>query len=93
LFPWRQLAGQVGAWPDASGWRFISTVGHRINRLIALNCWIRSRYGYQVTPEMTPRKETVIMAFQMHFRPALGWRRDAQTQAIAEALLEKYGLG
>jgi hypothetical protein len=39
-----------GSWPGKVlargrmpvGWRFISTVGHRINRLIALNCWIRS---------------------------------------------------
>ena len=36
----------------------------------------------------------VIMAFQMHFRPAR-WDgvADAETQAIADALLEKYGQG
>ncbi|MDU7822850.1 MAG: N-acetylmuramoyl-L-alanine amidase, partial [Klebsiella sp.] len=49
----------------------------------------------QVTPEMTPaQQKRVIMAFQMHFRPAR-WDgvADAQTLAIAEALLEKYGRG
>lgn len=54
-----------------------------------------SRYGYQVTPEMTPaQKKRVIIAFQMHFRPQR-WDgvADAQTEAIAEALLEKYGRG
>ncbi|MNN86761.1 N-acetylmuramoyl-L-alanine amidase AmiD precursor [compost metagenome] len=54
-----------------------------------------SRYGYEVKPDLTPREQQrVIMAFQMHFRPAL-WNgvADAETQAIAEALLEKYGQG
>lgn len=52
-----------------------------------------SRYGYEVKADMTAREQQrVIMAFQMHFRPAQ-WNgiADAETQAIAEALLEKYG--
>lgn len=56
---------------------------------------VLSRYGYQVTPDMTPaQQKRVIMAFQMHFRPER-WDgvADAQTLAIAEALLEKYGRG
>ena len=54
-----------------------------------------ARYGYEVKPNMTAREQQrVVMAFQMHFRPAL-WNgvADAETQAIAEALLEKYGQG
>lgn len=53
-----------------------------------------SRYGYQVTPEMTPaQKKRVIIAFQMHFRPQR-WDgvADAQTEAIAEALLENMAV-
>jgi N-acetylmuramoyl-L-alanine amidase len=40
------------------------------------------------------QQKRVIMAFQMHFRPTR-WDgiADAETQAIAEALLEKYGQG
>ena len=40
------------------------------------------------------QKKRVITAFQMHFRPQR-WDgvADAQTEAIAEALLEKYGQG
>lgn len=97
LFPWRALAQQgIGAWPDDSrvafylqgrpGWQPVDS-GELLDLL--------SRYGYQVTPEMTPaQQKRVIMAFQMHFRPAR-WDgvADAQTQAIAEALLEKYGQG
>lgn len=97
LFPWRALAQQgIGAWPDDSrvafylqgrpSWQPVDS-GELLDLL--------SRYGYQVTPEMTPaQQKRVIMAFQMHFRPAR-WDgvADAQTQAIAEALLEKYVQG
>ena len=97
LFPWRALAQQgIGAWPDDArvalylqgrpSWQPVDS-GELLDLL--------SRYGYQVTPEMTPaQQKRVIMAFQMHFRPAR-WDgvADAQTQAIAEALLEKYGQG
>lgn len=97
LFPWKQLAAQgIGAWPDAQRVAFYlngrapSTPVDTASLLDLL-----SRYGYEVKPEMTPRKQQrVIMAFQMHFRPTL-WNgvADAETQAIAEALLEKYGQG
>ena len=40
------------------------------------------------------RAEETINSFQMHFRPQrAGCGSDAQTEAIAEALLEKYGQG
>ncbi|WP_435947732.1 N-acetylmuramoyl-L-alanine amidase [Dryocola sp. BD586] len=97
LFPWRQLAQKgIGAWPDEARVAFylngrdpyepVDTAG-----LLDL----LSRYGYQVDAGMTQAAQRrVISAFQMHFRPALyNGVADAQSQAIVEALLEKYGQG
>ncbi|QMI04707.1 N-acetylmuramoyl-L-alanine amidase [Citrobacter sp. RHB25-C09] len=95
LFPWQQLAEQgIGAWPGASRVKFYlaGRAAHTpVDRMLLLD--LLSRYGYEVKPEMTPREQQrVIMAFQMHYRSHL-WDgvADAETQAIAEALLEKYG--
>ncbi|HGY1776756.1 TPA: N-acetylmuramoyl-L-alanine amidase [Citrobacter amalonaticus] len=97
LFPWRALAEQgIGAWPDAQRVNFYLTgrAPHAPVEMASL-LDLLSRYGYEVKPEMTAREQQrVVMAFQMHFRPTL-WNgvADAETQAIAEALLEKYGQG
>ncbi len=97
LFPWHWLAEQgVGAWPDADRVRFFlacrapDQLTDPANLLTLL-----ARYGYEVTPGMTQKQQQkVIAAFQMHFRPA-DYRglADAESEAIAEALLEKYGTG
>ncbi|WBM69432.1 N-acetylmuramoyl-L-alanine amidase [Buttiauxella sp. WJP83] len=95
LFPWQQLAQQgIGAWPDANRVAFyLNGRGpyQPVDRRGLLD--VLSRYGYQVTPEMTwEQQKRVIQAFQMHFRPTkYSGDADAQTLAIAEALLEKYG--
>ncbi|MTH48195.1 N-acetylmuramoyl-L-alanine amidase [Intestinirhabdus alba] len=95
LFPWRALAEQgIGAWPDAQRVAFY-LAGRDPHAPVPMDSLLEllGRYGYEVRPEMTPREQRrVIMAFQMHFRPAR-WNGapDAETQAIAEALLEKYG--
>ncbi|HHG9511018.1 MULTISPECIES: N-acetylmuramoyl-L-alanine amidase [Citrobacter] len=97
LFPWRALAAQgIGAWPDAQRVNFYlaGRTPHTPVEMASL-LDLLSRYGYEVKPEMTAREQQrVVMAFQMHFRPTL-WNgvADAETQAIAEALLEKYGQG
>ncbi|MGE4387521.1 MAG: N-acetylmuramoyl-L-alanine amidase [Citrobacter sp.] len=97
LFPWRALAAQgIGAWPDAQRVNFYlaGRAPHTPVEMASL-LDLLSRYGYGVKPEMTAREQQrVVMAFQMHFRPTL-WNgvADAETQAIAEALLEKYGQG
>ncbi|HAU5066247.1 TPA: N-acetylmuramoyl-L-alanine amidase [Citrobacter amalonaticus] len=97
LFPWRALAEQgIGAWPDAQRINFYlaGRAPHAPVEMASL-LDLLSRYGYEVKPEMTAREQQrVVMAFQMHFRPTL-WNgvADAETQAIAEALLEKYGQG
>ena len=97
LFPWRELAALgIGAWPDAA--RVVFYLNGRapyeaVDTASLLD--LLARYGYEVKPDMTPEQQKrVIMAFQMHFRPAL-WSgvADAESQAIAEALLEKYGQG
>lgn len=97
LFPWQQLAAQgIGAWPEANRVAFYLNGRSPYERVETAGLLdLLARYGYEVAPEMTPaQQKRVIMAFQMHFRPAL-WNgiADAQTQAIAEALLEKYGQG
>lgn len=97
LFPWQQLAEQgIGAWPDPARVAFYldgRSADEPADPAVLLD--LLSRYGYEVKPEMTEKQlKRVIMAFQMHFRPAR-WDgvADAQSVAIAEALLEKYGQG
>ncbi|MDE5206075.1 N-acetylmuramoyl-L-alanine amidase [Citrobacter amalonaticus] len=97
LFPWRALADQgIGAWPDAQRVNFyLAGRSPHMPVEMASLLDLLGRYGYDVKPEMTAREQQrVVMAFQMHFRPTL-WNgvADAETQAIAEALLEKYGQG
>ncbi|KNC88051.1 N-acetylmuramoyl-L-alanine amidase [Trabulsiella odontotermitis] len=97
LFPWRQLAQQgIGAWPDAARVAFYLNGRSPYEPVETASLLdLLSRYGYEVTPDMTDaQQKRVIMAFQMHFRPAR-WdgAADAESQAIAEALLEKYGQG
>lgn len=95
LFPWQVLAEQgIGAWPDAQRVTFY-LAGRAPRAPVEMTSLLDllARYGYEVKPDMTAREQQrVVMAFQMHFRPAL-WNgvADAETQAIAEALLEKYG--
>ena len=97
LFPWAELAKQgIGAWPDPARvnfWLMGQSPYQPVDssELLAL----LAQYGYEVTPEMTPaQQKRVIEAFQMHFRPArYDGVADAETQAIAQALLEKYGRG
>ncbi len=97
LFPWQALAAQgIGAWPDPARVAFYlnGRSPHQPVETASL-LDLLARYGYEVKPEMTSaQQKRVIEAFQMHFRPGL-WNgvADAESQAIAEALLEKYGQG
>lgn len=95
LFPWAQLAAQgIGAWPDALRVEALLQGRDRFQpvaqeALLAL----LARYGYEVSTATAPEQQRrAIAAFQMHFRPAdYRGNADAETLAIAQALVEKYG--
>lgn len=94
-FPWKTLydAG-IGAWPDAP-----TVAAHLVGRdpkslvdVAALEQKLQ-RYGYDTATDgvLDDRARRVIGAFQMHFRPAdYAGNPDAETDAIAQALLDKY---
>ena len=97
LFPWQALAAQgIGAWPDAGRVAFYLNGRppyEPVSTAVLLD--LLARYGYEDARNGTPaQQKRVVMAFQMHFRPAR-WNgnADRETLAIAEALLEKYGQG
>jgi N-acetylmuramoyl-L-alanine amidase len=95
LFPWRALydAG-VGAWPDAA-----TVAAHLAGRdpkapadVRALQDKLR-RYGYEVAADgvLDDKTRRVFSAFQMHFRPSdYAGNADAESDAIAQSLLDKY---
>ncbi|WP_321815793.1 MULTISPECIES: N-acetylmuramoyl-L-alanine amidase [unclassified Paraburkholderia] len=94
-FPWKQLydAG-VGAWPDDA-----TVKADLAGRAPDAPADVRAlqtklaRYGYDVTTDGVLDEPTrrVFAAFQMHFRPRdYSGTPDAQTDAIAQALLDKY---
>ncbi len=95
LFPWQSLAKQgIGAWPDAPRVRYWLN-GRDAHAVVPASTVLNALadYGYEVRPDMTPaQQQKVIAAFQMHFRPT-DYRGlpDAETAAIAQALVEKYG--
>ncbi len=95
LFPWRQLAQQgLGAWPDAARVNYWLQ-GRQPSATVPVKILLQklASYGYGVTLSMdAAQQQKVIAAFQMHFRPS-DYRGlpDAETSAIAEALLEKCG--
>lgn len=97
LFPWQQLAKRgIGAWPSPERVAFYLNGREPFATVDQANLLdLLARYGYQVNPDMTPAQlKQVIVAFQMHFRPRnYSGQADAETQAIVEALLEKYGQG
>lgn len=95
LFPWQALAEQgIGAWPDTQTVQ--KYLGDRAPYALASINHIQTalaRYGYTIdkTGALDVSTRKVISAFQMHFRPAdISGQADAETEAIAMALVEKY---
>ncbi|RLM09668.1 N-acetylmuramoyl-L-alanine amidase [Gibbsiella quercinecans] len=95
LFPWRQLAlAGIGAWPDEADVRHYLAGRDRHAPVAMAPLLARlARYGYGVEPDWDARQQwQLVAAFQMHFRPAdFSGAPDAETEAIADALLSKYG--
>ncbi|CNH97509.1 N-acetylmuramoyl-L-alanine amidase [Yersinia massiliensis] len=95
LFPWKRLAEKgVGAWPDDV------TVSQYLNGRnksdlgsVPIIQKALAKYGYKIPQSGILDEETrqVIIAFQMHFRAQdFSGNPDAETEAIAQALVEKY---
>ncbi|BAN23402.1 N-acetylmuramyl-L-alanine amidase negative regulator of AmpC AmpD [Caballeronia insecticola] len=95
VFPWHALydAG-VGAWPDDA-----TVAAHLAGRDPKAPSDVRAlqeklkRYGYDVATDgvFDDKTRRVFSAFQMHFRPSdYAGNADAQSDAIAQALLDKY---
>ncbi|WP_434660254.1 N-acetylmuramoyl-L-alanine amidase [Paraburkholderia sp. A3BS-1L] len=95
LFPWKPLyeAG-VGAWPDDATVK-AELAGRAPDApadVLGLQTKL-ARYGYEVATDgvLDARTRRVFAAFQMHFRPRdYSGTPDAETDAIAQALLDKY---
>lgn len=98
LFPWKQLADEgIGAWPDsATVQQFLAGRSRYDAGSISKIQADLARYGYSIpqTGVMDASTRQVIAAFQMHFRPMnYSGMADAETEAIAAALVEKYRIG
>ncbi|MGR3907708.1 N-acetylmuramoyl-L-alanine amidase [Burkholderia sp. SR8] len=95
LFPWHALAqAGVGAWPDDETVtaRLAGRDPHALVDVRGLQLKL-ARYGYDVPTDgvLDARTRRVFAAFQMHFRPSdYAGNPDAGTDAIAQALLDKY---
>lgn len=95
LFPWRQLAqAGIGAWPDEADVRRL-LAGRDRQAPVPLAPLLEklARYGYAIDPSWDAQQQhNVLAAFQMHFRPDdVRGEPDAESEAIIDALLVKYG--
>ncbi|WP_300632879.1 N-acetylmuramoyl-L-alanine amidase [Pseudomonas sp.] len=95
LFPWQAFYEQgIGAWPDAATVQK-HLAGRAEAQIVEAGTLQKalSTYGYKIpqTGVLDDETRQVLRAFQMHFRPAgISGVPDAQTEAIALALVEKY---
>jgi N-acetylmuramoyl-L-alanine amidase len=82
LFPWAQLAEYgMGVWPGSSPPLAGEASAARVTDMLI-------QYGYGVSPEVDVPLETVVAAFQRHFRPAkIDGIADHETVARLAALV------
>ncbi|WP_061798120.1 N-acetylmuramoyl-L-alanine amidase [Serratia ficaria] len=95
LFPWHALAeAGVGAWPNERDVQRLLAGRDRQAPVPMAPLLARlARYGYAIDPTWNARQQrNVLAAFQMHFRPGdFRGEPDAESEAIVDALLLKYG--
>ena len=95
-FPWQRLSQYgIGAWPDP---KMVTQylAGRKVNEpsnILRLQKALKF-YGYTGMPLSGKRDaetQKILRAFQLHFRPRdIDGHADAETEAIALALIEKY---
>ncbi|KFK97794.1 MULTISPECIES: N-acetylmuramoyl-L-alanine amidase [unclassified Serratia (in: enterobacteria)] len=95
LFPWQQLAqAGIGAWPEQPEVeRYLAGRDKQASVPMATMLEKLARYGYAVDPQWDAKQQrNLLAAFQMHFRPSdFRGESDAESEAIIDALLSKYG--
>lgn len=96
FFPWKQLASEgIGAWPEKNTVKkYLKNISDKkINNVLAIQKML-NQYGYNQIPQhgiFDENTKKIIIAFQMHFRSNnINGIPDAETLAIANALIEKY---
>ncbi|MDC9581268.1 N-acetylmuramoyl-L-alanine amidase [Xenorhabdus sp. PR6a] len=95
VFPWRELYKQgIGAWPDhATVNKYLADRAPNMPASVMSIQKALALYGYSIpqTGILDSATHKTIQAFQMHFRPSdISGIPDAETEAIALALVEKY---
>lgn len=96
LFPWERLAAMgIGAWPDRTTVnKYLAGRSPHAPAEVGAIQTLLKQYGYDQIPEngiLDDDTRKTLSAFQMHFRPAdINGNADAETEAIARTLIEKY---
>ncbi|KAA5921497.1 MULTISPECIES: N-acetylmuramoyl-L-alanine amidase [Pantoea] len=96
LFPWERLsASGIGAWPDKDAVsRNLAGRKPEAPADVSVIQGLLKEYGYDQIPQsgvLDQDTRKTLSAFQMHFRPEnISGYADAETEAIAKALVEKY---
>lgn len=96
LFPWEYLAAMgIGAWPDKPRVnKYLDGHSPSAPTEVSIIQALFKQYGYDQIPQngvMDGETRKTLIAFQRHFRPAdVSGYADAETEAIARALIEKY---
>lgn len=95
-FPWKRLAELgIGAWPEKmTVKKYLAGRSPYAPASVSVIQKYLQKYGYDKIPqsgELDEETRRTISAFQLHFRPAnISGNADAETEAIARALVEKY---